>query len=98
MIINQGASFGLIIPAIEVFQLLFIIVLGMMWWRDKKAWGWGLMILGGGLNLIERLRFGGVRDYWQIPMTQIYNNINDYLIAIGVLQLVFNFIWKKRQK
>jgi len=98
MIINSGASLGLNFPAMELIQIILLIVLGFYWWRKKSAWGFLLIILGGGLNLIERLKFGGVRDYWKIPLTSIYNNINDYLIAVGAIQLIWYFLWKKKQK
>lgn len=98
MIINPGISFGLEIPGIIFWQVIFLGMVFYFWSRDYKVWGWFLMGLGGGLNLIERWRLGGVRDYWQIPGTSIYNNLNDYLIAIGVIQLLWYFLWKKRQK
>ena len=98
MIINNSASFGLNLPYLEWIQLFLLIILGVVWWQNKKAWGWLLMIIGGGLNLIERWRYGGVRDYWPLPLTSIYNNINDYLIAVGVIQLIGYFLWKKKQK
>lgn len=97
MILNTGASFGLNFPMLVMVSMLLLVVVGIVWWWEKKAWGWGLVMLGGGLNLFERMMWGGVRDYWRIPMTSIYNNINDYLIAIGVVQLIW-YIWKKRQK
>ncbi|HBP50878.1 MAG: hypothetical protein US68_C0005G0033 [Candidatus Shapirobacteria bacterium GW2011_GWE1_38_10] len=97
-VFNEEASLGLKIPALELISSFFLGLLVIIWWRDKKAWGLLLMIIGGGLNLVERFRFGGVRDYWQIPMTSIYNNINDYLIALGVIQLIWYLLWKKRQK
>jgi len=98
MIINTGASLGLNLPFLEWIQLFLLLFLGVVWWKDKKAWGWLLMIVGGGLNLIERWRWGGVRDYWHLPLTSIYNNLNDYLITFGVVQLIIYYIWKKRQK
>lgn len=98
MIINNSASFGLNLPYLEWIQLFLLIILGIVWWQNKKAWGWLLMIIGGGLNLIERWRFEAVRDYWPLPLTSIYNNINDYLIAVGVIQLIGYFLWKKKQK
>lgn len=97
MIINTGASLGLNFPFLEVVSIGLMVFLGACWWREKQAWGWGLMIVGGGLNLFERLVWGGVRDYWKIPLTSIYNNLNDYLIAAGVVQLIWYYIWKKRQ-
>jgi lipoprotein signal peptidase len=98
MIINSGASFGLNIPVLGLVSGCFLVILAVFWYKEKKAWGALLVMVGGGLNLIERLTFGGVRDYWQIPLTSIYNNFNDYLIAIGVIQLFWYFLWKKRQK
>lgn len=98
MIINNSASFGLSLPYLGWIQLFLLIILGIVWWQNKKAWGWLLMIIGGGLNLIERWRWGAVRDYWPLPLTSIYNNINDYLIAVGVIQLIGCFLWKKKQK
>ncbi|MFA6007448.1 MAG: signal peptidase II [Candidatus Shapirobacteria bacterium] len=96
--INTGISFGWQIPGTEFLGLVLIIVLFYIWSRDWRVWGWGLIILGGGLNLGERFLIGGVRDYWLIPGTSIYNNINDYLIALGVGELIIYFLWKKRQK
>ncbi len=98
MIINKGASFGLNLPYLGEIQLFLLIVLVVIWWKNKRAWGWLLMIIGGGLNLVERWQLGGVRDYWHFPLTSIYNNINDYLIAVGVIQLIGYFLWKKKQK
>ena len=98
MIINYEASLGLTFPTLKWIQLFLLLMLGIIWWRDKKAWGFLLMLLGGGLNLYERWYLGGVKDYWQIPLTNIYNNINDYLIVAGVIQLIYHILWKKRQK
>jgi len=98
MIINSGISFGLEIPGVFFWQFLFLGLVLYSWSRDFKIWGWFLVFLGGALNIIERWRFGGVRDYWRIPGTSIYNNLNDYLIAAGVIQILLYFIWKKRQK
>jgi len=98
MIINHNASLGLNFFGMQGVQSILLVVLGVLWWRDKRAWGYLLMIIGGALNLLERWFFGGVRDYWRIPFTSIYNNINDYLIVAGVIQLVYHILWKKRQK
>lgn len=98
MIINTGISFGWRVPAIEILSLVLLFFLFYIWSRDWKKWGWALIILGGLLNFGERCLTGGVRDYWLIPGTLIYNNVNDYLIAIGAGELLVNFIWKKRQK
>jgi lipoprotein signal peptidase len=98
MIINEGASFGLSFPFLKLVSGLFLVLLFIIWCRDKKAWGILLMVLGGGLNLIERVRFGMVIDYWKIPTIPVYNNLNDYFIVSGVIQLIWYLLWKKRQK
>ena len=70
--------------------MVLLIILFFIWKKDRN-WGWLLIILGGLLNLGERLIFGTVNDYWLIPFTNIYNNINDYLIFIGGIIV----LWKK---
>ena len=94
---NRGISFGINIPGILFVQLFFLGMSIYLWWHDKKAWGWLLIFLGGLFNFLERVIEGVVIDYWRIPFTNIYNNINDYLIFIGIIQVIY-FIWKKRQK
>lgn len=96
--INTGISFGIELPLIEWWSLGFIVTTLILWAREKGAWGWVVMSLGGMLNLEERILRGGVRDYWQIPGTTIYNNLKDYLILAGAIQVVGFFIWKIRQK
>jgi len=95
MMINGGASFGIKFLGLELISGFILIILVIIWWKDKKIWGILLMIMGGGLNLMERVRYGGVVDYWQIPFTNIYNNINDYLIVIGVIQLIWYIYGRK---
>ena len=96
--INTGISFGWQIPGIDFLSFVLIVILFYVWSRNWRIWGWALVMLGGILNLGERILTGGVKDYWLIPGTSIYNNINDYLIALGVGELIFYFLWKKRQK
>ncbi len=64
---NQGAAFGLPIPA-EALPLASAAALGLLWARRRRCpLGTGL-ILGGGLsNLFERVSDGRVCDYLQFP-------------------------------
>jgi lipoprotein signal peptidase len=97
-IVNPGASFGLNFEGIGWIQMMLLIVCGWVWWKEKSAWGWLLIFIGGFLNYGERLFWGGVRDYWQIPGIRLYNNLNDYLIAIGAGQVIWYLLWKVRRK
>lgn len=56
-----------------------------------------LILLGGGLNLFERLVYGYVNDYWNFLGTGIYNNINDWLISIGLILFIWATIKQKKQ-
>lgn len=87
---NSGASFGIEFVGLNILSL-FLLILLLFIWRKDKNWGWLLIILGGLLNLIERLVNGYVFDYLPIFGTNIYNNVNDYLIFIGGIIVV----WKK---
>ncbi len=45
--------------------------------------GWGLILSGGLSNLIDRLIWGGVRDF--LPMIWWRNNLADIAIGLGVV-------------
>lgn len=85
---NSGISFGIEIH--WIFVVIFFVVL-LWWYKKERSWPLLLVIIGGALNLWERLTLGYVRDYWRIPGTNIYNNFNDWLIFVGVII----YIWKK---
>lgn len=95
MIQNSGISFGWQIPAIRLIGVLLLLTL--IWWVLKsKEWRWWLIIIGGALNLGERFRFGYVTDYWKIPVVPIYNNINDWLIFVGAILLIWKYYTKTK--
>jgi len=87
---NSGASFGINFWGLNILSFLLLVIIFLIWKKDKNK-GWLLIILGGLLNLIERTINGYVFDYLPIFGTNIYNNINDYLIFIGGIIVV----WKK---
>lgn len=87
---NFGLSFGITFPWQNA--LVLIVWLGLCYYSIKeKSWWLVLAVIGGCLNMIERWINGYVSDYWRIPFTSIYNNINDWLIFVGIGV----FIWKK---
>jgi len=90
---NNGASFGINFWGLNIVALFFLLIVFSMWRADKNK-GWILILIGGGLNLIERIFFGFVNDYLPIFGTNIYNNINDYLIFIGGIMVIWDK-WKK---
>ena len=79
------------------FGILWVIVTAGVigWWWKRESLGKWFLIAGGLGNLLDRLRFGFVCDYWKILGAGIYNNLNDWLIFFGVL-IIFWEIWRKK--
>lgn len=90
---NYGISFGL-----NGIFWLFLNIIFILFFLDLsfKKGGFFILILSGGLvNFMDRIRWGYVRDYWNFLGMGLYNNINDWIIGIGVLFCLFNLLWKK---
>jgi len=92
---NTGASFGLNIGG-TLFSAA--VLAGLGWWVIWKGEGQWLLPVwwGGGLNLIDRIRFGYVRDYWYLGFG-LYNNLADWIIVLGGMVFIIN-LWMKRSK
>lgn len=93
---NYGVSFGQSFWGMEMvvwFTWCWLLIAAI---REKHRGLW-LAVVGGGLNLGERWWWGYVVDYWRIPGTNLYNNLNDWLIFIGFGWYLFDK-WQKRQK
>jgi len=90
---NSGASFGLNIGGV-LLNIVVLIFLG--WWAIwREGNRWLLVVVAGGvLNIIDRLRFGFVRDYWHLAFG-LYNNLADWVIALGAGAFIIS-LWKKR--
>ncbi len=94
---NHGISFGMSFPGVWLVGLVVWMWLAVVWWKNK-SWGLGLMLIGGFLNLAERVVLGYVTDYWKVPGLNLYNNLNDWLIFIGVIVFVGENLWNNRSK
>ncbi len=92
VITNRGVSFGWFLGGEVLVAVVWMVV--VFWWWKKRSWGWLFLVVGGGLNLLDRWRFGVVRDYWSFP-GGIYNNVNDYLIGLAVFVFILEW-WRKR--
>jgi signal peptidase II len=90
-VINYGVAFGLHINyyLIVLFYLLAILIL--IWflylqYRDKNQWNiiaYTFIILGAVSNLVDRIVFGGVVDYFYLQNFSVFN-IADIMIVGGV--------------
>lgn len=90
---NRGISFGWDVNLAVIVTVWIILLFFLL-----KNWNLGvaMMIVGGLSNIIDRIIFGYVRDYWQIPGINLVNNVSDWLIGIGVLFFLLS-IWMKRK-
>lgn len=91
---NKGVSFGLEngLVSMSVILCAGILIWGM---KENKLYLW-VLLLGGWSNLIDRYRFGSIRDYWKIGETGIYNNINDWIIVLAIGLFLKEILWKKK--
>lgn len=93
MIKNYGISFGINGIFFTVLNITFVLLFLVL--AIKKGRGFWLIFIGGFLNLMERIILGYVRDYWNFLYSGLYNNVNDWIIGIGVLISLKDLLWKK---
>ena len=91
---NYGISFGINGGYFIILNIIFVVILTKIWFKNNLL-SLGLMLVGGWINLIDRLIFGYVRDYWTLGW--VYNNLADWLIQIGVI-IFLSELWIKKLK
>ncbi len=92
---NTGGVFG---SPISNWWLIILGVIGLLFlcywlwqaWQAQKAWlvfAYGLLIIGGFSNWLDRIKFGGVIDiyHWQLS---IFNLADVYLLAGLLIALI----------
>ncbi|MBU1130372.1 signal peptidase II [Patescibacteria group bacterium] len=85
---NSGVSFGIGGRMGLVISLL-VLIFFLGFYKNNRSRGVELILIGAGINLLDRIRFSFVRDYWNLGDTGIYNNIADWLIFVGLLCFVY---------
>ncbi len=97
--INEGVAFGLF-PEISVYVIGVVIIgLIIVAVKMRELWakrGLGLMIIGGVMNMLSRIRYGGVRDDWSF-FGLVYNNLADYLIVIGLVVYGYTYFVRRQR-
>jgi len=92
---NYGISFSIYWVNSLLLNIIFILIIGWFYWKEKSYF-LSLVLIGGLINIVDRLVFGYVRDYWNFGGALI-NNLNDWLIGVGVLLFLLEMIWKKQK-
>jgi len=91
---NRGISFGVGQNIFPSYSYLFI-VLGLvisLLFAKRLSVRWWLIIVGGSANGLVRMSLGYVWDYihWNLGF-QLWLNIADILISLGVVTLLLEF-------
>ncbi len=99
---NRGVSFsflgglsdGLRVPLLIGISILALLVLGTYWWHNRDRLNvfshlaFQLIVAGAVGNLIDRLLYGTVTDFFHFRFfsTSFFvNNVADILISVGVI-------------
>ncbi|MDA1079608.1 MAG: signal peptidase II [bacterium] len=93
--LNPGIGLGLAASFVSQ-QLLVIVTITMLvvlwfavrsWWEHSRI-ATGLFFGGALSNVLDRVFFGGVRDWLVVPVLGIQNNLADWAIFLGIAWLV----------
>lgn len=96
---NAGAAFGILANCRSFFIVATILILacGMYFYPTLKKQSLSLnlgvsLLLGGAVgNLIDRIRFGVVIDYFDFHIWPIFN-ISDMAIVSGVIIIIYHIL------
>ncbi len=100
---NQNIAFGLPFPK-NILIISIIIILFFLFFYLVKSYqnknitlifSLTLIILGTASNLADRLVYGFVIDYINIPFFTVLN-LADIMIALGMIMLVSRYLFKDR--
>ena len=98
-ILNKGAAFGILENAQWLFVSLtaIVVVIILVQIRSERKKGHSVIpeaiLLGGALgNLIDRLIFGYVRDFLEVPFFAVMN-FADWFVTLGVILVIVKYIF-----
>src|SRR3989344_6924131 len=92
---NFGVAFGLplnktLTVILTVIIIIILISILLKLYYKKNVWlvfSLSLIILGAGSNLIDRLKYGFVVDYINVPFFTVFN-LADVMISLGVILVI----------
>jgi len=97
--INRGISFGLLNGFSLIFVLtIFLLILAVVGYRSigwRFPIGWGALIGSAASNLVDRVVFGGVRDWLSVPFLNLNNNLADWGITLSLIWISVQ-LWHAR--
>lgn len=101
IILNEGISFGLLnFLSPVILHLISLAICIFLLWQFFSFWkkypvASSIFFAGAFSNSLDRIWWGGVRDWLPIPGFALHNNIADWYIAISLLYIAIAEIRKK---
>ena len=100
---NRGAAFGMLQDQTTFFVLvgLVVIVVIVASYRQIREPSWTLDLalglqMGGAIgNLVDRIRFGYVVDFFDLTVWPVFN-VADSAICVGVALLAWNLLFPRQ--
>ena len=103
---NDGMAFGLSLPGgnltLPILSLIMTIILGIIFWQERSGHiivklSLALIMAGALGNLMDRLRFGEVIDFFHFKIGDYWEwyifNIADTSVSIGMILFVFHSLY-----
>lgn len=102
---NPGAAFGMLPNRITFFIIMSSVVfLGVIWYartipKQQRLTRLALgLVLGGAIgNLIDRVRFGAVVDFFDFRVWPVFN-IADIAISVAVVVILWEMLRQEKDK
>jgi len=92
---NKFGMFSWHIPYIEYLAILGLGAVIVVWWKNRSLGAWFVM-LGGVSNVFDRLVFGYVIDFLNVPLLPVvgrtFFNLADVMIDIGLVILLWEIL------
>ena len=103
--INKDMAFSLPTTYLLLYPVIVLILILLLWfWKkdmDRESiliWPWALIIIGAISNLMDRIQYGGVIDFINVPHFTVFN-LSDIYISTGVVWVLwYEWFFKPREK
>jgi len=104
LVVNPGIAFGLL--SHDPRGVLVTVSVGLLgawilYGQFRSRWPVhypGAFVFGGAFaNLLSRVEYGGVVDYWHVTFYPFWFNLADIALRVGVLWIVL-MLWTNRPK
>jgi signal peptidase II len=102
--LNRNIAFSLPLPSFILYPIvgLILIILIYFWLKSFKIknillWPWGLLIIGALSNLLDRIRYGAIVDFINLPWFTVFN-LADVYISLAAVWLLISLALIKQTK